>query len=312
MADRSTDGFSGAKAAEIVGITYRQLDYWARTDLVRPSLGRRQGQRQPPAVLLPRPARAAGDQVAARRRHQARVGARGVQLPAREPRRGRHHRQPGHPGQPGRAGPRRGRAHRPRQAGPGRAQRAGPGPRGRRRRRPHRRAPPDAGDASRDPPGQQAPDRPTPSTAAARLDHVAGRGGGRSSRPLVRAERAIRAPESEHGSYFEHGSTFGGLRRPPGAGPGRSGASATWTRPAGSSTATGSAASPCRPWPTSSTAPSARSTRTSRRRRRCWPRCSQQAVETLRASYPTARHQLGRLPRDRGGRRRTWCTWCSC
>ena len=38
MADRRTDGFSGAKAAEIVGITYRQLDYWARTDLVRPSL----------------------------------------------------------------------------------------------------------------------------------------------------------------------------------------------------------------------------------------------------------------------------------
>ena len=31
-------GFSGTKAATIVGITYRQLDYWARTDLVRPSL----------------------------------------------------------------------------------------------------------------------------------------------------------------------------------------------------------------------------------------------------------------------------------
>ena len=31
-------GYSGAKAAEIVGISYRQLDYWARTDLVRPSL----------------------------------------------------------------------------------------------------------------------------------------------------------------------------------------------------------------------------------------------------------------------------------
>ena len=31
-------GFSGAKAAEIVGISYRQLDYWARTDLVRPTL----------------------------------------------------------------------------------------------------------------------------------------------------------------------------------------------------------------------------------------------------------------------------------
>lgn len=32
------EGFSGRRAAEIVGITYRQLDYWARTDLVRPSL----------------------------------------------------------------------------------------------------------------------------------------------------------------------------------------------------------------------------------------------------------------------------------
>ena len=38
MTDRRHDGYSGAKAAEIVGITYRQLDYWARTDLVRPSL----------------------------------------------------------------------------------------------------------------------------------------------------------------------------------------------------------------------------------------------------------------------------------
>lgn len=33
-----TDGFSGREAADIVGITYRQLDYWARTDLIRPSL----------------------------------------------------------------------------------------------------------------------------------------------------------------------------------------------------------------------------------------------------------------------------------
>ena len=32
------DGFSGKVAATVVGITYRQLDYWARTDLVRPSL----------------------------------------------------------------------------------------------------------------------------------------------------------------------------------------------------------------------------------------------------------------------------------
>jgi len=34
----SEAGFRGTKAATIVGITYRQLDYWARTDLIRPSL----------------------------------------------------------------------------------------------------------------------------------------------------------------------------------------------------------------------------------------------------------------------------------
>ena len=34
----NADGFSGTKAASIVGISYRQLDYWARTNLVRPSL----------------------------------------------------------------------------------------------------------------------------------------------------------------------------------------------------------------------------------------------------------------------------------
>lgn len=34
----SDPGYSGNRAAEIVGITYRQLDYWARTDLVRPTL----------------------------------------------------------------------------------------------------------------------------------------------------------------------------------------------------------------------------------------------------------------------------------
>ena len=36
--DGALDAFTGRRAAEIVGITYRQLDYWARTDLVRPSL----------------------------------------------------------------------------------------------------------------------------------------------------------------------------------------------------------------------------------------------------------------------------------
>jgi len=35
---KTSAGFTGQKAAEVVGITYRQLDYWARTDLVRPSL----------------------------------------------------------------------------------------------------------------------------------------------------------------------------------------------------------------------------------------------------------------------------------
>ena len=34
----SEQGYSGTSAAKVVGITYRQLDYWARTDLVRPSL----------------------------------------------------------------------------------------------------------------------------------------------------------------------------------------------------------------------------------------------------------------------------------
>lgn len=38
MGTMREQGFTGQKAAEIVGITYRQLDYWARTDLVRPSL----------------------------------------------------------------------------------------------------------------------------------------------------------------------------------------------------------------------------------------------------------------------------------
>lgn len=33
-----SDGFSGTQAAKVVGISYRQLDYWARTNLIRPSL----------------------------------------------------------------------------------------------------------------------------------------------------------------------------------------------------------------------------------------------------------------------------------
>jgi len=34
----SADGYRGPQVCKIVGITYRQLDYWARTDLVRPSV----------------------------------------------------------------------------------------------------------------------------------------------------------------------------------------------------------------------------------------------------------------------------------
>jgi len=36
--DTGEPGYSGKRAADIVGISYRQLDYWARTDLVRPSV----------------------------------------------------------------------------------------------------------------------------------------------------------------------------------------------------------------------------------------------------------------------------------
>ena len=36
-------GFSGPQVCQIVGITYRQLDYWDRTDLLKPSLATAQG-----------------------------------------------------------------------------------------------------------------------------------------------------------------------------------------------------------------------------------------------------------------------------
>ena len=36
--DGTTRGWRGPAACAVVGITYRQLDYWARTDLVRPSI----------------------------------------------------------------------------------------------------------------------------------------------------------------------------------------------------------------------------------------------------------------------------------
>ncbi|MFZ4515817.1 MAG: MerR family transcriptional regulator [Acidimicrobiia bacterium] len=36
-------GFRGPEVCKIIGITYRQLDYWARTDLLRPSLSDARG-----------------------------------------------------------------------------------------------------------------------------------------------------------------------------------------------------------------------------------------------------------------------------
>ena len=37
------DGFRGPQVCSIVGITYRQLDYWARTGLLRPSISEARG-----------------------------------------------------------------------------------------------------------------------------------------------------------------------------------------------------------------------------------------------------------------------------
>jgi hypothetical protein len=35
---RTEQGYRGPVVCQIVGITYRQLDYWARTELVQPTL----------------------------------------------------------------------------------------------------------------------------------------------------------------------------------------------------------------------------------------------------------------------------------
>jgi len=39
----SSEGFRGPQVCKMVGITYRQLDYWARTDLLRPSVSDAKG-----------------------------------------------------------------------------------------------------------------------------------------------------------------------------------------------------------------------------------------------------------------------------
>jgi DNA-binding transcriptional MerR regulator len=41
--DEGENGFRGPQVCKLVGISYRQLDYWARTDLMRPSLADAQG-----------------------------------------------------------------------------------------------------------------------------------------------------------------------------------------------------------------------------------------------------------------------------
>jgi DNA-binding transcriptional MerR regulator len=41
--ERHEAGYRGPQVCSIVGITYRQLDYWARTDLLRPSISEARG-----------------------------------------------------------------------------------------------------------------------------------------------------------------------------------------------------------------------------------------------------------------------------
>src|SRR4051812_24416933 len=44
MGDGMTEeGYRGPQVCSLVGITYRQLDYWARTDLLRPSISEARG-----------------------------------------------------------------------------------------------------------------------------------------------------------------------------------------------------------------------------------------------------------------------------
>jgi DNA-binding transcriptional MerR regulator len=43
MGEDDVEGYRGPAVCKIVGITYRQLDYWARTDLIRPSIADARG-----------------------------------------------------------------------------------------------------------------------------------------------------------------------------------------------------------------------------------------------------------------------------
>ena len=43
LTEPGVDGFGGPQVCALVGISYRQLDYWARTGLLRPSLAEARG-----------------------------------------------------------------------------------------------------------------------------------------------------------------------------------------------------------------------------------------------------------------------------
>ena len=64
-------GFRGPVACSAAGITYRQLDYWARTGLVVPEVRERVRLRLPAPLQLPRHLDPQGDQAADRCRHLA-------------------------------------------------------------------------------------------------------------------------------------------------------------------------------------------------------------------------------------------------
>ena len=71
--DTTETGYRGPQVCTIVGITYRQLDYWARTDLLHPSITDARGSGSQRLLLLHGPGAAEG--------HQASLDA-GVSLQA--------------------------------------------------------------------------------------------------------------------------------------------------------------------------------------------------------------------------------------
>ena len=113
-------GYRGPTACNAAGITYRQLDYWARTGLVEPTVRGADRLRHPAALLLPRHPGPQGRQAAARRRHLAAADPHRGPAPARA----RHRRpDPRHPDERRRLGLRvhqQRRGHRPAPGRPGR------------------------------------------------------------------------------------------------------------------------------------------------------------------------------------------------